>query len=450
MRNNRVSFWVRLEMVPFGWRHFWVPAFVIPPVNPILSRGLAFLGALAFLMAPVAWAQKPTTFFVIDLENHNWTQVDDPTAPGQIFGNRAAPFINSLVQPGSSAAAMVSYATQYHNVLAVPDGSGPSIHPSEPNYIWQECGSNLGVANDDDPYGRGQQASAIASYLADHPNASGESLCGLLQAAGISWRCYEEDIDLETTSGTNGNLGGQLTNTLAPREAWTVPLRSFSGTSATYRNSYNGGQQYAFACKHNGTLFFPATNGSTPTVGDFGPTNPEVSHYAPLEQLAADLESNEVARYNLITPDLYNDMHTALPAGFTYHGVHYAGDDAEVAQGDNFLSKVVPTIEASAAFRHGGVIIIWTDETEGTDPNNFGHTLNEIVISPLARGNATAVNSDLTHSSDLATLQQVFGVRANTPSGYLNDAANPSNGSKTRDLAGFFQPGVIPAALPPP
>jgi hypothetical protein len=58
-------------------------------------------------------------------------------------------------------------------------------------------------------------------------------------------------------------------------------------------------------------------------------------------------------------------MHTALPAGFTYHGVHYEGDEAEVAQGDHFLSVIVPLIETSEAFRQGGVVVIWTDETEG-------------------------------------------------------------------------------------
>jgi hypothetical protein len=305
------------------------------------------------------------------------------------------------------------------------------------------------VATDDDPYGQNPQVKGMTDYLADHPNVSGENLCGLLQAAGISWRSYQEDIDLETTVRTNGNLGGKVTNTVIARAEWTVPLRSFSGTSEAYRNPYNGSPQFAFACKHDGALFFPATNGSTATEGNFGSSNPEASHYLPLQQLAADLESNNVARYNLITPDLYNDMHTALPAGFTYHGVHYEGDEAEVAQGDHFLSVIVPLIETSEAFRQGGVVVIWTDETEGTDRNNFGHSLTEIVISPLARGNAYQVKSDLTHSSDLATMQKIFGLRANTSSGYLNDAANPSNGSRTADMEEFFRPGVIPAALPP-
>ena len=36
----------------------------------------------------------------------------------------------------------VAYATAYHNVLATPSGNNPDIHPSEPNYIWAEAGTN--------------------------------------------------------------------------------------------------------------------------------------------------------------------------------------------------------------------------------------------------------------------------------------------------------------------
>ena len=45
-----------------------------------------------------------------------------------------------------------SPATAYHNVLATPTGPNPSIHPSEPNYIWAEAGTNFGISNDDDPF----------------------------------------------------------------------------------------------------------------------------------------------------------------------------------------------------------------------------------------------------------------------------------------------------------
>jgi hypothetical protein len=289
---------------------------------------------------------------------------------------------------------------------------------------------------------------AINAYLANHPAVGGQNLCALLQAAGISWTSYEEDIDLQNTVGGNGNLGGLLTSAVVSKAQWTVPLSSFSGTSGSYTNPYNRSHEYSFACKHDGPLFFTATNGSTVAYANTSPSNPEASHYAPLQQLAVDLAGNTIARYNLITPDEYNDMHTDLSGGFTYHGAHYTGDLAELAQGDNFLSIIIPRIMASRAFRDSGVIIIWTDETEGTNQNDFNHTLTEIVISPLSKGNGCEIMDDLTHSSDLATLQEIYGVAASTPTGYLNDAANSSKGTGTRDLSDFFRPGVVPSSIP--
>jgi phosphatidylinositol-3-phosphatase len=102
------------------------------------------------------------TVFVIAMENHNWTQ---PTqVPGgiqQIYGNPNAPFVNSLVSGRASViidgamvniSQQVAYATAYHNVLATPSGNNAHIHPSEPNYLWSEGGTNFGVLNDDDPF----------------------------------------------------------------------------------------------------------------------------------------------------------------------------------------------------------------------------------------------------------------------------------------------------------
>src|ERR1700722_5442295 len=89
-----------------------------------------------------ASAQQVKTVFVIAMENHNWTQpVQLPGKIQQIYGNPNAPFINSLVN-----------GTAYHNVLATPSGANLSIHPSEPNYIWAEAGTNFGILDDDNPF----------------------------------------------------------------------------------------------------------------------------------------------------------------------------------------------------------------------------------------------------------------------------------------------------------
>jgi hypothetical protein len=387
--------------------------------------------------------QQVGVVFYIEMENHNWTQPStDATPPNQIFGCPAAPYINSLVTPGQANAAQVSYCTAYHNALARPGGAKIPIHPSEPNYIWQECGSNLGIFADNDPYASVQPAvPAILHYLAKHTKVSGQHLTGLLQAAGMSWKTYQEDTNLLNTDGGNVNQGGAPVNVPVPRKQLTVPLTSFSGTSTTYTNPFNGSNQYNFACKHDGTLFFVDTNGGNDPTN----TNTERNHYLPLQQLFNDLDSNKVASYNLITPDQYNDMHSALTNGFTYLGVQYTGDLSQIAAGDNFLSRVIPKIMASKAYKQNGVIVIWWDETENAD--DFTHTLGEIVISRLAKGNAFASTKNYTHSSDLNTLQKIFQLTASTPTGYLNDAANAAPGGAL-DLSDLFQPGVIPTSIP--
>jgi hypothetical protein len=313
----------------------------------------------------------------------------------------------------------VAYATAYHNVLATPRGNNPHIHPSEPNYIWAEAGTNFGVLNDNDPY------ASSGPTNQDTP----VHLSNFLTQAGKTWRSYQEDIDL-TPNGS-----GQLTNVPLPMDQWTVPLKSFSGRFATgYFNQYNGSNQYNYAAKHNPMVFFTDTNGGN----DATPANPLSTHYAPLQQLGMDLAKDTVADYNWITPNQYNDMHTTLTGG--YKGL--TGDPAKIRQGDDFLSQIVPVIMASKAYKSHGVIIIWFDESEsdgvvGDNADDFNHTLGEIVISRHAHRNVNglpfASPLDYTHSSDLRTMQEIFHLEP-----FLGDAANAN------DLRDLFEHGAIP------
>src|SRR5262249_5526497 len=158
-------------------------------------------------------------------------------------------------------------AMAYHNVLATAGGSNPHIHPSEPNYIWSEAGTNFGVLNDNEPYGPG----------GTNQNTS-QHLTALLTAAGRTWRSYQED------TGPARKAGGQLVNVPLPENAWTVPLKNLSGVVATGFNTYNFSTQYNYAAKHNPMVFFTDTNGGN----DATPNNPLSTHYAPLQQLTID------------------------------------------------------------------------------------------------------------------------------------------------------------------
>ena len=388
--------------------------------------------AMEALEARALFSANPVVgnVFYIEMENHNLAQPGSVTSPQQLLGNAAAPYLNSLMTPGNPNAAQTSYASNYYNVLYT--NPAVSIHPSEPNYVWQEAGLT-GPLNDADPYAN------TPNNIVNAPNLS-----ALLQQSGISWKSYQEDIDLTPTSGSVNQPGpNALTSTVAPQSQWTVPLQSFSGTSPNYTNAYNGSHQYNFAVKHDGQLFFTATNGSSSTAPNFSPSNPEAKFYAPLQQLQTDLNGNTVARYNLITPDQYNDMHSSLNTPFTYNGTTYAAntDQEAVALGDNFLSKIVPMIKASQAYKNNGVIVIWYDETEAGNTTSF--TVPEIVISPLAKGNAYNSTLAYTHSSDLKSMQELFGVSA-PGGGFLDDANTPG----TNDLSDMFVPGVFtPSSL---
>jgi len=373
--------------------------------------------------------------FVIALENHNWTQ--PATVSGgiePIFQNPNAPFINSLVN-GTAVAFIngrqvnisehVSYATAYHNVLATESGNNPHIHPSEPQYLWAEAGTNFGILDDDDP------------YKDNPPNAqtTTQHLSGLLQRSGHTWKSYQEDTDLTTSNG-------QLINLPLPQNQWTVPLVSLSGIfgPGNYLNADNNSTQFNYAPKHNPMVFFTDTNGGNNTT----PSNPLAGNYAPLQQLAFDLANDRVADYNWITPDQYNEMHSSLSAGFG----GLTGDPSSIRSGDNTVSRLVPLIMASRAYQDGGAIILWWDESEadgesGDNPDSFSTTIGEIVISNLAHANVNgmpyASSINYSHSSDLRTMQEIFHVRANNGSSpYLGDAANAT------DLSDLFAPGVIP------
>ena len=322
-----------------------------------------------------------------------------------------------------------SYAAAYHNVLATASGNNPHIHPSEPNYLWAEAGTNFNVFDDNDPYSPNNTIPHAQPLGTQH-------LSALLQSAGRTWKSYQEDIDLQTS---NGNL----TNLPLAQSLWTVPLTSHSGIFEpnSLLNEYTDSLQYNYAAKHNPMVFFADTNGGNNTTT----SNPLSQHYLPLQKLAHDLATNQVADYNWISPDQYNDQHTSLTAGFA--GV--TGDSANIKQGDNFLSRIVPMIMASKAYKDGGVIILWWDESEadgvsGDNADDFNHTVPEIIISRLAHRNenglpyASSVN--LTHSSDLRTMQEIFNVKATGGSSpFLGDAANVT------DLSDLFEPGVIPS-----
>jgi len=348
----------------------------------------SFLSVICF--ASPAFAAPIQTVFVVSMENHNFTQPTGlTTSPEQIQGNPAASYINSLITPGNANAQYVSYFSNMTNV-------GTGVHPSEPNYIWQNGGSNFGVFNDNDP-------SAASNNI-----ISATSFTGQLSQKGISWKSYQEDVQYSSSVQKSASGTGGVHN----------------GNTVT-ANPYNGTLQYNYAVKHNPMSFF-SDSLSNPNNG------------LTFAQLQTDLTNNSYAAYNWITPNQFNDMHSALSGGYTYNGTHYTGDQAAIAQGDNCLSMIIPQIEATDAFQNGtGMIEIWWDESEGGDTSAF--TIPEIIISKDAIGNAFNVTDPVTHSGSLLTDEEIF----NTGTCLLAACG-------ATDLSAAFKADAIPDTVPEP
>ena len=253
----------------------------------------------------------------------------------RVKSSPSASFITNTLLPASS------YAENY---LGPNEGT---LHPSEPNYIWLEAGDNLGITNDNDPDQNHRPET-------DH-------LVTLLEKQGVSWRSYQEDI-----SGLD------------------CPLK--------------GVGQYK--PKHNPMVFFDDVIHYDAQLQAADPLAPRcLAHVRPLGELRTDLESGSAARFNFITPNQCNDMHS-----------NCAPLNDQIKQGDDWLAHWIPIIEQSTAYQNGGAILITWDEAELVLGCLGNCPIGMIVLSPLAKGGGYHNMIPYDHSSTLKTIQEIFQV----------------------------------------
>jgi phospholipase C len=257
-------------------------------------------------------------------------------APGDAFTGTVFTIVmenksrSDILGPGSSA----PYIRALANAYAVADGYRDAlIHPSEPNYLWMVAGENFGVLDDQNP---AENHVANTSHLADQ-----------MEAAGITWRAYEE------------SMGGPC------------GLES----------------RYPYQPKHDPFVYFDDINGWDPATKQF--TRPQrcLDHVVDYSQLDADLATGKTPRYVFITPNMQHDMH-----------------DGSIADGDKWLQQEVPKILASDAWKNGGVLFLtWDEGGNQTDDPPM------IVISPLAKKGYVS-EEPFDTSGYLKTVQAILGL----------------------------------------
>ena len=192
-----------------------------------MSRTIG-VSLFALLIASSAQAQQIGDVFYIALENHNFTQPSTVPAgtPQQLFGNSAAPYLNSLVTPGNPNAARRFLRQQLSERFARPS----------------PLRTQLRVPGSPGSPGRSTTTIPIQTTSSTRPNLKQPSRG---PNTGHGWRSYQEDIDLpQQRAGKLNPAGDTLTNTWRRKANGAPPTSSFSGTSPSYTNPYNGAHQY--------------------------------------------------------------------------------------------------------------------------------------------------------------------------------------------------------------
>ncbi|HEX3664418.1 MAG TPA: alkaline phosphatase family protein [Rhizomicrobium sp.] len=293
-------------------------------------------------MAATSASHHIKAVFIILMENRNWTGDGNR----DIKGNPDAPYINGTLLP------MSSYANAYYNP--------PHIHPSLPNYLWLEAGTNFGILNDGTPR-------EFEQNTTNH-------LVTQLDSANISWKAYLEDVT-----------------------GRTCPLKN--------RGKLDKGGTPLYAVRHEPFTYFADVTNNLNKHSSYC-----ISHLGRYSDLASDIANDALPQYVWITPNICNDMHDRC-----------SGDP--VAYGDKWLSKNVPPILNSDAYRNGGALFItWDEADKGDGP------IPMIVLSPFAKGGGYSNTIHYTHGSTLRTFQEIFGVKP-----LLRDA------KKETDLSDLFR-----------
>jgi hypothetical protein len=346
-------------------------------------------------VAPAHAATVPVKHvFVILLENEN---ADSTFGPGS-----EAPYLAQNLR-GQGQFLPNFYAVTHlslGNYLALVSGQGSNVETQSDCNVYSEFTPGT-IGSDGQAIGQGCVYPTTVKTIADQ-----------LSARGLTWKGYMEDM---------GNTPAEGTTCRHP----AIGQQDHTQTA-------EAGDQYA--ARHNPFVYFHSIIDSPSCA----------QNDVPLDRMPADLRSvSTTGNYTFITPNLCHDAHDEPCANKEPGGLVSA---------DAFLRKWIPEIQASPAYRQGGMIVVTFDEAEAgpggnadsssccaqpqfpNTPNNGGPTpgtgggrIGAVVLSPYVKPgslNQTAYN----HFSFLRSVEDIFGV------GHLGYAAQAGLSSFGSDV----------------
>ncbi len=159
-------------------------------------------------------------------------------------------------------------------------------------------------------------------------------------------------------------------------------VRAAGGTERSWEEGMNGNCSVSgtrYAPKHNPAVYFWGGQDRAACAVDDVPMGSATSG-----PFVDALRNDTLATFNFVTPDLCDDTH-----------------DCPVANGDAFLSALVPQILASPSYRRGdtALFVVWDEDTP----------IPNIVVAPSVRP-GTVVTTPVSHYSLLRATEEMLGL----------------------------------------
>jgi hypothetical protein len=295
-----------------------VPTMVSPSVTPSLVPTETPTVTPTSIVTPVPLVPDFKHIIVVVFENKEF---------GTVVNNPQMPFFNQLAKS-------FTLLTQFY----------AETHPSLPNYLAMIGGDTFGVTFD------------CTSCIED-----GSTLPDLIEAAGLTWKTYQEDM----------------------------PSPCFAGAESGN-----------YAMKHNPFVYFK------PIRLDATRCNRSI---VPLTQLSFDLAAGTLPNFVFITPNLCNDAHDC---SVNIADVWLKG----------LMNQLLPPLDAEG--KPYLIVLTW-DEGQGNHsccglPSEAGGRIATILVSPQVK-NGYEDATPYTHYSLLKTISEAWNL---TYLGHAADANN--------------------------
>jgi hypothetical protein len=234
-------------------------------------------------------------------------------------------------------------------------------HSSQPNYILSIGGDTFGIADDSPGY--------VHWIYQNKPEAPPvTSIVDLLEAQGLTWKAYAEDI--------------------APLDLEPTPAYIRPGSPPPF------GGSFPFARRHVPFLSYPAIT-----------SNPErLARIVPATEFEIDLANGTLPAYSWYTPNLIHDGHSLLETEKKFdphdHDRHVNIDNIA------FFLRGFLSDDPTAKFPVGTLIYITFDEAY---PYSDPYAIYSLLIGDMLPA-GTQRFEPYNHYSQLASVERNFGL----------------------------------------